>query len=459
VTAQPIDDIAYRRLSEVAGTTHADSEVGINDCIWKVLMKPANNTSSPTPTVPRPMAWAGPATPDRRLATLFTRRSTTEPATASSVGILSTYPPTQCGVATFTESLTAALIAGAPSTTVGIVRVGAVQPSDHNQQVVYDLSPGTVDDSREAARMLNTFDVAVIQHEYGIYSGADGEQVLDILECLEVPIVVVVHTVLSQPTAHQRFVLETLTQCADAVVTMSHAGRQRLLDEYRVEPRKLLLIPHGASVVDGVARVAPGPRRPMVLTWGLLGPGKGIEWGIEALSRMSLLRPRPRYVVAGQTHPKVLAYAGESYREFLAQRAESQGVRHLVEFQPGFISPARLQELLREADVVLLPYDSHDQVTSGVLTEAMAAKAPVVSTSFPHAVELLSDGLGGTLVPHKEPGAMAAALTKILVEPGVAASMSAHNATLTNLVSWPTVAGQYRQLFSAVVRRTSAPGR
>jgi glycosyltransferase involved in cell wall biosynthesis len=355
--------------------------------------------------------------------------------------------------------LTAALTARAPSLTVGIVRVGAVTPSDHDQHVVYDLSPVAGEDAREAAQMLNTFDVALIQHEYGIYSGADGDRVLDIMQGLEVPVVVVVHTVLSHPSPHQRFVLETLTQCADAVVAMSRTGRQRLLDDYRVEPHKLLLIPHGAPVVHEATRVAQEAHRPTVLTWGLLGPGKGIEWGIDALSKMGSLHPRPRYVVAGQTHPKVLAAAGERYRESLTQRAENQGVRHLVEFEPGFISPARLEELLQEADVVLLPYDSHDQVTSGVLTEAMAAKVPVVSTSFPHAVELLSDGLGGTLVPHKEPASIAAALTRILVEPGVAAAMSAHNATLTSDLSWPTVAGQYRQLFNTLVRRPSVPSR
>lgn len=418
-------------------------------------MKAIKETGPQTRTVPGPMEWAGPAVTDRQLARLFTRRSTTEPAKASSVGILSTYPPTQCGIATFTASLTTALIADTPTLSVGIVRVGPAQPSHHDPRVVLDLPGNTASDNRDAARALNKFDVAIVQHEYGIYGGADGDQVLDILELLDVPVILVVHTVLSEPTSHQRFVLEMLTQSADAVVTMSQAGSRRLLDDYGVEPQRVILIPHGAAVEAEPVRMSAQGGRPMVLTWGLLGPGKGIEWGIDALSAMSLAHLQPRYVIAGQTHPKVLAGEGESYRDSLVRRAESRGVGHLVAFEPGFISPGRLRELLLEADVVLLPYDSHEQITSGVLTEAMASRVPVVSTMFPHAVDLLGDGRGGTLVPHEQPAAMAAALTRILVEPGVAAAMSAHNATLTSLVSWPAVAGRYLELFNTLMRRPS----
>lgn len=417
------------------------------------VRKTATKTSDP------PMGRGGPARPDRRLSSVFTKRSTTAATKAGSIGILSTYPPTQCGLATFTSSLRDGLVADQPTLLVGIVRVGPTTPTDRDEDVVHVLPSASEAESHDAARALNKFDVAIIQHEYGIYGGADGDQVLDILAWVRVPVVLVVHTVLANPTPHQRFILEMLTQSADAVVTMSEIGRRKLLDEYRVQPRKLILIPHGAQIADGVPRlVAPG-RRPMVLTWGLLGPGKGIEWGISALSAMRLLRPRVRYVVAGRTHPRVLAREGERYREFLAKHAQKQGVAHLVEFEPEFISAQRLRALLWEADVVLLPYNSQEQVTSGVLTEALAGLIPVVSTAFPHATELLSDGRGGLLVPHEDPAAIAAALTRIITEPGLAKSMSDHNASLTTLVNWPTVASQYRQLFDALLRHPSVSSR
>ena len=419
-------------------------------------MKRADRTPSSTPPAPVPMRWDGPTTPDRRLASLFTKRSLTEPSKATSVGIVSTYPPTHCGIAAFTASLTDALLAGTPSISVGIVRVGSEPGSEPDPHVIHEISGQTAADSRAAARVLNKFDVAIIHHDYEIYGGADGDQVLDILAWLLIPVVLVVHTVYSEPTPHQRFVMEKLTDSADAVVVMSQSGRSRLLDNYPVEPRKIMLIPHGASVGDQVIRATRRAPRPTVLTWGLLRPGKGIEWGIDAMSAISQDLPRPRYVVAGQTHPQVLAAEGERYREFLVRRAESQGMGHLVEFESGFISPRRLHELLGEADVVLLPFDSREQVTSGVLTQAMASMIPVVSTSFPHAVELLGDGRGGMLVPHKEPAAIAAALTTILATPDLATAMSAHNATMADIVSWPNVAGHYRQLFNALMRRPQA---
>jgi glycosyltransferase involved in cell wall biosynthesis len=422
-------------------------------------MNRANKTA--VNTVMAPTAWAEPSLPDGGLPSVFTVRSAAKPAKAVSVGILSTYPPTQCGLATFTTSLMVGLIADDPSLFVGIVRVGPTAPSFHDQDVAHVLSSNSEAESQDAARALNKFDVAIIQHEYGIYGGADGEQVLDILELIQVPVVLVVHTVLATPSRRQRYILETLTQSADSVVTMSATGRRRLLDDYRVEPRKLRLIPHGApttTYLDRVRRVVDR-ERPMVLTWGLLGPGKGIEWGIDALSAMDPQRPRPRYVVAGQTHPKVVAQQGERYGEFLTERAEREGVAHLVEFEPGYLSAERLRDLLRDADVVLLPYDSDEQVTSGVLTEAMAAGVPVVSTDFPHAAELLADSRGGLLVPHKDPAAIAAALTRIIAEPGLAQAMSTHNTSLTSLMDWPTVAGRYRRLFEALLRCSSVSSR
>lgn len=153
----------------------------------------------------------------------------------------------------------------------------------------------------------------------------------------------------------------------------------------------------------------------------------------------------------------MLARDGERYRDSLTEQAERHGVSRRVRFEPGYVSDDRLRELLSEADVVLLPYDSDEQVTSGVLSEAIAAGLPVVSTAFPHAVELLADGKGGLLVPHADPVAIAAALTRIAAEPGLARAMSAHNASWETVVSWPAVARQYRQIFDRLACRRPRP--
>jgi glycosyltransferase involved in cell wall biosynthesis len=189
-----------------------------------------------------------------------------------------------------------------------------------------------------------------------------------------------------------------------------------------------------------------------VLTWGLLGPGKGLEWGIEALPGLRVLDPAPLYVVAGQTHPRVLARDGERYRNSLRQRAEDLGVSDMLHFEPGYLDLDSLRRLVGRADVVLLPYDSHEQVTSGVLIEAVASLTPVVSTAFPHARELLADGVG-ELVPHADPAAIGAALRHVLTEPAHAAAMVANAAAIVPALAWSAVAERYRQLGTGLLRR------
>ena len=152
-----------------------------------------------------------------------------------------------------------------------------------------------------------------------------------------------------------------------------------------------------------------------MLTWGLIGPGKGIEWGIEAMAALADLYPTPRYVVAGQTHPKVLLRDGEAYRERLKAQVAALELGAHVSFDSRYRDNVALGELVDAADVVLLPYDSTDQVTSGVLIEAVAARKPVVATRFPHAIELLGNG-AGLLVPQKNPAAIAAALRTLLTD-------------------------------------------
>jgi polysaccharide biosynthesis protein PslF len=382
---------------------------------------------------------------------ILSARSTRIPAAARSVGILTTYPPTQCGLATFAASLRTALIADRPDLHVGIVRLGTATASRHDADVTHVVAAGTAAERRAASAALSGFDVAVIQHEFGIYNGPDGEHVLDILAYITVPTVVVTHTVPAHPTVNQRRVLEALVRDADAVVAMSEVGRRRLIDDYQADGRKITLLPHGAPVMAPRKRPAARGSRPVVLTWGLIGPGKGIEWGIAALGHMDTSLC-PTYVVAGQTHPKVLARDGERYRDQITEQARRLAPQRLVHFVPEYVSADRLRKLLAEADVVLLPYDTHEQVTSGVLTEALASGVPVVATPFPHAAELLSDGRGGLLVPHQDPAAVAAALTRIITEPGLAHAMSVHNAHLTAVVSWPTVADGYRRVFDALMR-------
>ena len=302
-----------------------------------------------------------------------------------------------------------------------------------------------------AAARLNTYDFVIVQHEYGIFDGPDGSDVLDAVRALVVPFAVVLHTVLESPTMRQRAILDELALRTDAVVVMTQTARRRLVELYRIDPEKIWVIPHGASrthrpTASAGARAANV--HPRILTWGLLGEGKGIEWGIGAMADLRDIHPTPSYHVVGQTHPKVLRREGEAYRQALAGEVARLGVEDLVTFDARYIATDELRQIVQTADIVLLPYDSLDQVTSGVLVEAVTAGKPVVSTGFPHARELLSGG-AGLIVPRRDSTAIAAALRRVLTEPGLAARMSAEARRLAPSLTWSAVAQQYRDLAAA----------
>ena len=264
-----------------------------------------------------------------------------------------------------------------------------------------------------------------MQHEYGVYGGADGSEILHLLDQVRVPCVVVLHTVLTDPTPHQRQVLESVIAKADAVVAMTMTARERLAAGYAVDMTKVCIIAHGAPALE-TTMAEPTFRTGQftVLTWGLLGPGKGIEWGIEAMAMLRDLQPMPRYMVAGQTHPKVLLHEGDAYRDRLREQVRQAELGSWITFDGHYRNTSALASLVRSADVVLLPYDSTEQVTSGVLIEAVAAGKPVVATQFPHAREMLAGG-AGLLVPHRDPAAIAAALRSVIMRGDVMTRMAA----------------------------------
>jgi glycosyltransferase involved in cell wall biosynthesis len=350
-------------------------------------------------------------------------------------GFLSTHPPTECGLATFNSALAAQFTRG------GIVRVTTAGDDERPPPgVVHTWTPGKRGGWEDAAAALEDFDVAIVQHEYGIYPGSDGEDVVPLLCRLAMPSIVVLHTVLARPTPRQKALLEEIGDAADALVTMTGTARDRLTTGYRVDAGKVSLIPHGAA--DHMRVPARRHARPHLLTWGLLGPGKGIEWALRALALLGDLDPSPMYTIAGKTHPKVLEHQGEAYRDSLYELAARLGVSKAVRHDPVYRDQESLSELVRSADVVVLPYDSAEQVTSGVLIEAVAAGVPVVATAFPHAVELLTGG-PGLIVPHGDPAELAAAIRRVITDPRSVSDVTGRTRALIPTLLWPAVAARY----------------
>lgn len=377
-------------------------------------------------------------------------------APARTFGLVSTFPPTSCGIATFSAALAAALTAQGAS--VKVVRCGP-SPVPESAAVVGTIGNDSPVQILRAVDRLDAADVVIVQHEYGLYAGPDGESVTSLVDRIGRPVIVVAHTVLASPTPNQRRILAHVCDRAALVVVMTDLARRRLLSMYDLDPRKVVTIPHGAVTQKASAPLASRPRAiSHVLTWGLLGPGKGIEWAIDAMNLLTDVRPHPTYLVAGATHPKVLEREGEAYRAMLIRRSKEATRRPSIAFDNTYRSVTDLNRLIRSADVVVLPYDSEDQVTSGVLVDAVAAGRPVVSTSFPHAVELLSSG-AGIVVPRRDPTALAAALRSVLTDPGRAAAMSAECERLAPGLSWGSVARRYIEAADRLVPTPSGSRR
>jgi glycosyltransferase involved in cell wall biosynthesis len=366
-------------------------------------------------------------------------------------GLMSTFPPTICGLATFTAALTTELSRGTADTATVVRVVDAAEKytwaARHRSPVSAELHPGRPESAAAAAAALDACDVAIVQHEYGIYGGPDGDEIVPLLQRLSVPVIVVLHTVLPVPTPSQRAVLEAVCAASSSIVVMSDNAAAVLSSVYQVNTAKVSVIPHGVALQPRAVSVARRVKR--VVTWGLMSEGKGLEWGIRAVALLRDLGVPVEYVISGRTHPKVLEREGERYRHGLQQLVAELALEDAVTIEGRYLSPRELDRLRASADVVLLPYLSQEQATSGVLAEAVAAGIPVVSTRFPHAIELLSGG-AGLLVDHADPASIAEALRRIVTSEDVARAMHESGLRDAHAASWPAVADRYRLLAASL---------
>lgn len=360
------------------------------------------------------------------------------------IALLGTYPPTECGIATFTKSLAQAYKTNGVE--VDIVRLMNGDTTASPTEVTHEHN-GSHDVSR-TCEVLNQYDQILIQHEFGIFDGQDGDEIIELLDQLEIPVTVVLHTVLTNPSLNQRQIMNHIVSKADALITMTQTGKAKLIANYPVATKKVTVIPHGARPIKmdpTQLRKKSANARPRILTWGLIGPGKGIEWAIDALAELKDEIPMPEYVIAGQTHPTVKLHSGENYRDSLIRRIEKHNLADSVTFIDHYLSTDELDELITSADIVLLPYDSLEQVTSGVLVEALVAGIPIIATNFPHAREALSDH-GGILVKQKDALAIALGIRAILSSNNRAKAMRERLRRKGQSFLWPAIGSKYLEI-------------
>lgn len=363
----------------------------------------------------------------------------------------STYPPRHCGIATFTQALSSAT---GEREVVALHGPGPnlLYPSEVHHRIRRD-EPG--DYARTARDLSRCADVVSVQHDFGIWGGDDGAAVLDFVHALDAPAVVTLHTVLAHPTPNQRAILLELIRAATATVVMSRAAAHVLAGTYGVAARTLDVIPHG---VPNLPLVQPETIKPtlelagreVILSFGLIGPGKGIELVLDALPAVVAARPTACYVVVGATHPNVLAVEGETYRRSLEDRVARLGMSRHVRFVDRFVGRVELTRWLEGADVFVTPYPNLDRTVSGTLSYAVGAGCAIVSTPYAYARELL-DGGRGLLVPPDSPAAWADAIIGLLENDELRTAFGRRAHEHSRAMVWSNVATQYRQLFSRVV--------
>jgi glycosyltransferase involved in cell wall biosynthesis len=334
---------------------------------------------------------------------------TTDPdtTTTQSLSMVGTYMPRRCGIATFSKDLRDAIAAEVGQEHARVVALDDVASGyAYPQEVTFQIAHQDRAAYRTAADLLNInqSDVAIIQHEYGIYGGQDGSYVIDMMRRLRMPIMTVLHTVLTEPSPGQRAAMREVVQHSDRLVVMSHVAEDILRDVYKAPDEKVLYIPHGIPDVPFVDPHFHKDRfgaegRTVLLTFGLLSPGKGIETAIKALPAIVDRHPDVVYLVLGATHPNVLKREGNAYRDSLERLVEQLGMRDHVAFHNRFVSIDELVGYIGSADVYILPYPNVAQVVSGTLAYAAGSGKAIVSTPIWHARELLADGRGRLFEP------------------------------------------------------------
>ena len=390
--------------------------------------------------------------------------------------IVSTYPPRGCGLASFARDLRSALLAAAPGWRVDICALDC-DGLAYGPEVSAVIAQHDAADFQRAADAIASAgtDLVIIEHEYGIFGGPDGEHVRHLAAGLRrrgVPYAVTLHTMLAHPTPARAAVLGELCANAALVTVFTETGQRILAEQRLAGADRVVILPHGAppalrQPVDAAAlrpvvaqTLATLGRGPVLSTFGLIRPDKGLDLAIEALPAVVAHHPTARYLIAGATHADIIRRSGEQYRDHLVALAQRLGVQQHVTFLNTFLTDAEVAAVLDATDLYLTPYRCIEQISSGTLTFAVVAGCPTVSTAYRYAEDLLAprDGAAAGVVVPCDSTALATAILRLLDQPEALDRARKAADTLGATLTWPAVAARFvdtlQPLLSREVRRT-----
>ena len=377
------------------------------------------------------------------------------------IAVIGNYLPRQCGIATFTTDLSQSL---ARELTIeeNLINVAMDDiPKGHNYppQVKFRVRQNIQSDYFWAADYLNAnqYEAAIVQHEYGIFGGEDGSHILHMIKFLKMPVITNLHTVLENPTNGQRKVIKGLAKYSDRLLVMSKKAFDILANVYGINREMISFIPHG---VPDATFEKPGlfnklfgvENKDVILTFGLLGPDKGIESMIEAMPLIVKEHPNVMYLILGQTHPHILERSGDSYRHDLQQLVNKLGMGNHIVFHNQFVKIETLIQYLQTSKIYAIPYLKKEQITSGTLAYALGVGTAVVSTPFWHAEELLADGRG-RLVPFNNSIEMAKEINNLLSNDQERELMRFKGYQYGRSMTWKEVARTHLDLLSVIKER------
>ncbi|MEI6855906.1 glycosyltransferase family 4 protein [Psychrilyobacter sp.] len=340
------------------------------------------------------------------------------------IGVIGNYLPRQCGIATFTTDMSKAIaneLCG-ENRLINIVMNDREEGYDYATEIKLTISEGAREEYIKVAHHLNEneYRAVIIQHEYGIYGGADGEYIIDLMKKLEMPVLTNLHTVLENPTFGQRKVMNALAKYSEKLLVMSQKAFDILTRVYEIPKEMIVFIPHGIPDTIYEEQGIYNDRidlkgKEIILTFGLLSSGKGLEVMIEAMPAIVKKNPNAVYLILGKTHPHILEKTGDVYREKLKEQIKSLNLEKNIIFHDKFVELDTLVRYIKTSTIYSIPYLNREQITSGTLAYALGSGAAVVSTPFWHAEELLAEGRG-VLVPFRDSEKLAKEINILLAD-------------------------------------------
>jgi len=383
------------------------------------------------------------------------------------IAVITTYPPRECGIATFTENLIRAL----PLKTEGKkedISVLVVALTDKEGAYVYpDIVKYSIRESHQkdylkAADFINySADICILQHEFGIFGGNNGVYILPLINRLKIPLMVTFHTILKDPSFGEKAILTEIGKRADKIVVMSRIAVNFLMEIYQIPRRKITIIQHGFPEFDYVNHEHYKQKfhlenKIVLTTFGLLSRGKGIETVIRALPSVAEKFPNVVYMIIGKTHPGVVKVSGEEYRHFLKRLVQKNKMGKHVVFIDSFLEEPDLCAYLSATDIYITPYPNEAQITSGTLSYAVGSGAAVVSTPYWHATELL-DKRRGMLFPFNDHEGLAYVLLQLLENPTKMKTLRNRAFSYGQKATWPLQGKKYLKTAETAIKKYKTP--